>query len=154
MARDLSTFRLTRRGFLIGAAVAVGSASGMPSTPSCALTAEQELGPYYIDDEKLRQDITEGRPGVPVKLRVALVDAARCAPLQNASLDIWHCDALGVYSGFTANSPDGDMRGPVDLRAVGLRPADRVDRAAPALVVWDLPRCAKPTPPASCAAYS
>ena len=74
--------------------------------------AEQEIGPYYIDDEKLRQDVTEGKPGVPVKLRVALVDAARCTPLENASLDIWHCDALGVYSGFTANSPDGDMRGP------------------------------------------
>jgi len=103
---------LSRRGFLIGGAVALASASGMPSTPSCTLTAEQEIGPYYIDDEKLRQDITEGRPGVPVKLRVALVDAARCMPLENASMDIWHCDALGVYSGFTANSPDGDMRGP------------------------------------------
>ena len=109
-------FHLTRRGFLIGGAVALASASGMPPTPSCALTAEQEIGPYYIDDERLRQDITEGKPGVPVKLRVALVDAARCAPLENASQDIWHCDALGVYSGFTANSPDGGpdgaMRGP------------------------------------------
>ncbi len=79
----------------------------MPSTPSCTLAAEQELGPYYIDDEKLRQDITEGRPGLPLRLRVALVDAQRCMPLQNAALDIWHCDALGVYSGFTTNSPDG-----------------------------------------------
>jgi len=84
----------------------------MPSTPSCTLVAEQEVGPYYIDDEKLRRDITEGKPGVPVKLRVALVDASRCAPLENAALDIWHCDALGVYSGFTANSPDGGPGGP------------------------------------------
>ena len=109
-------FHLSRRGFLIGGAIALASANGMPSTPSCTLIAEQEVGPYYIDDEKLRRDITEGKPGVPVKLRVALVDAARCAPLENASLDIWHCDALGVYSGFTANNPDGgpggDMRGP------------------------------------------
>jgi len=112
MASDFSTFHLTRRGFLISGAVALASAKGMPTTPSCALNAEQEVGPYYIDDEKLRQDITEGKPGVPVKLRVALVDAKRCTPLENASLDIWHCDALGVYSGFTANSPDGDMRGP------------------------------------------
>jgi len=105
-------FHLSRRGFLLGGAVALASASGMPSTPSCTLVAEQEVGPYYIDDEKLRQDITEGKPGVPVKLRVALVDAARCAPLENASLDIWHCDALGVYSGFTANNPDGNPGGP------------------------------------------
>jgi protocatechuate 3,4-dioxygenase beta subunit len=112
MARDFSMFHLSRRGFLTGGAVALASASGMPSTPSCTLVAEQEVGPYYIDDEKLRQDITEGKPGVPVKLRVALVDAARCAPLENASLDIWHCDALGVYSGFTANNPDGNPGGP------------------------------------------
>src|ERR1700728_2246098 len=112
MARDFSMFHLSRRGFLLGGAVALASASGMPSTPSCTLVAEQEVGPYYIDDEKLRQDITEGKPGVPVKLRVALVDAARCAPLENASLDIWHCDALGVYSGFTANNPDGNPGGP------------------------------------------
>jgi protocatechuate 3,4-dioxygenase beta subunit len=79
----------------------------MPSDPSCALTAEQEIGPYYIDDEHLRADITEGKPGLPVKLRIALVDSKRCAPLLNAALDIWHCDASGVYSGFTANSPDG-----------------------------------------------
>jgi protocatechuate 3,4-dioxygenase beta subunit len=112
MARDFSMFHLSRRGFLTGGAVALASASGMPSTPSCTLVAEQEVGPYYIDDEKLRGDITEGKPGVLVKLRVALVDAARCAPLENASLDIWHCDALGVYSGFTANNPDGNPGGP------------------------------------------
>jgi protocatechuate 3,4-dioxygenase beta subunit len=112
MARDFSALHLSRRGLLIGGALGLVSASGMPTTPSCSLTAEQEIGPYYIDDEKLRHDITEGKPGVPVKLRVALVDAARCAPLENAALDIWHCDALGLYSGFTANSPDGDMRGP------------------------------------------
>src|SRR5580692_5345660 len=106
MARDSSVFHLSRRGFLTGGAVALASASGMPSTPSCTLIAEQEVGPYYIDDEKLRQDITEGKPGVPVKLRVALVDASRCTPLENVSLDIWHCDALGVYSGFTGNSPE------------------------------------------------
>ncbi len=105
-------FHLSRRGFLIGGAAALASANAMPTTPSCTLVAEQEIGPYYIDDEKLRRDITESKPGVPIHLRIALVDAARCAPLENASLDIWHCDALGVYSGFTANSPDGDMRGP------------------------------------------
>jgi protocatechuate 3,4-dioxygenase beta subunit len=100
-------YTLSRRGFLIGSAGALVSAKGMPSTPSCTLLAEQEEGPYYIDDAKLRRNITEGKPGLPVKLRVALVDANRCTPLQNAALDIWHCDALGVYSGFTANSPNG-----------------------------------------------
>jgi protocatechuate 3,4-dioxygenase beta subunit len=107
------TLNLSRRGLLLGGASLIASRSAMPATPSCALVSEQEVGPYYIDDEKLRRNITEGKPGMPLTLRVALVDAKRCAPLANAALDIWHCDALGVYSGFTANSPDGDpgMRG-------------------------------------------
>jgi protocatechuate 3,4-dioxygenase beta subunit len=102
----------TRRGFLIAGAGAISGISGIAATPSCTLTNEQEEGPYYVDDEKLRADITEGRPGVPLKLRIALLDSRTCAPLANAAVDIWHCDALGVYSGFTANSPDRRGRGP------------------------------------------
>jgi protocatechuate 3,4-dioxygenase beta subunit len=98
---------LTRRGFLIAGAGALVCRTGLSATPACVFTSEQEEGPYYVDDEKLRSDITEGKPGVPVQLRVALVDSRNCAPLANTALDIWHCDASGVYSGFTANSPDG-----------------------------------------------
>jgi protocatechuate 3,4-dioxygenase beta subunit len=97
----------TRRGFLIGSALAIAAPMARPSDPSCALTPEAEVGPYYIDDEHLRRDITEGKPGVPLTLRIALVHAKSCSPLGNAALDIWHCDASGLYSGFTANSPDG-----------------------------------------------
>jgi protocatechuate 3,4-dioxygenase beta subunit len=112
MAYRLSSLgNLSRRGLLIGGGFSLAAWKAMPSTPGCVLTAEQETGPYYIEQEKLRQDVTEGKPGVPVKLRVALVDARSCAPLENAALDIWHCDALGVYSGFTANSPDGPAGG-------------------------------------------
>jgi protocatechuate 3,4-dioxygenase beta subunit len=100
-------FHFTRRGLLIAGVAAIVSPLARPSDPSCALNAEQEEGPYYINDEHLRRDITEGKPGVPLTLRIALVDSKRCAPLANAALDIWHCDASGVYSGFTANSPDG-----------------------------------------------
>jgi protocatechuate 3,4-dioxygenase beta subunit len=116
----------TRRGFLIAGAGALVGASGIAATPACTLTSEQEEGPYYIDDEKLRADITEGRPGVPLKLRIALVDSRTCAPLANAAVDIWHCDALGVYSGFTSNSPDGGRgRGP------GGPPPDGFDPGGP-----------------------
>jgi len=79
----------------------------MPSTPACVLTTEQEEGPYYINYENLRRDITEGKPGVPLRLKIALMHAKRCTPLPDAALDIWHCDAVGVYSGFTANHPGG-----------------------------------------------
>ena len=94
---------MNRRAFLIGGATLAGAWRVMPSTPSCTLTAEQEEGPYYVDFDKVRSDITEGKAGVPVRLRIGLLDAKRCTPLTNASLDIWHCDAEGMYSSFTAN---------------------------------------------------
>jgi protocatechuate 3,4-dioxygenase beta subunit len=100
-------FSVSRRGFLLGSAAALTSFKGLAGTPACVLASEQEEGPYYVDGGKLRGDITEGKRGVPVKLRVALVNAKTCEPLPDAALDIWHCDAEGVYSGFTANSPDG-----------------------------------------------
>ena len=46
-------------------------------------------------------------------------DARTCNPLANAALDIWHCDAFGVYSGFTAMSPDGGFGGPGGLGGRG-----------------------------------
>jgi len=46
-------------------------------------------------------------------------DARTCNPLANAALDIWHCDASGVYSGFTAMSPDGGFGGPGGLGGRG-----------------------------------
>jgi protocatechuate 3,4-dioxygenase beta subunit len=75
--------------------------------PACVFNPEQEEGPYYVDRELLRGDITEGKIGVPLRVRVTIVDAKTCAPLPNAALDIWHCDASGVYSGYTKINPGG-----------------------------------------------
>jgi protocatechuate 3,4-dioxygenase beta subunit len=94
---------------LAGAAgsIAFTSVSAFAATPSCTLTSEKEEGPYYVDDETLRGNITENKPGIPVQLAIMLVDARTCKPLNNSAVDIWHCDASGVYSGFTAMNPDG-----------------------------------------------
>ncbi len=113
---------LSRRGFLM--AGAAGSVAFTPlrafsATPGCALIGEQEEGPYYVDDETLRRNITEDKPGVPLQLAVMLVDAKTCKPLRDAALDIWHCDATGVYSGFTSMSPDGVPGGPAGGRGPG-----------------------------------
>jgi protocatechuate 3,4-dioxygenase beta subunit len=67
---------------------------------ACVLTPEQTEGPYYIAGEKLRRNITEGRPGTPLTLRAIVVDATTCKPIKGAAVDIWHCDAGGTYSGF------------------------------------------------------
>jgi protocatechuate 3,4-dioxygenase beta subunit len=108
--RDLKFgLKLNRRVFMIGGAAAISTASRiLTAAPRCVLTPEQEEGPYYVDFGKARRDVTEGKTGVPLQLRVALVDAKRCEPLEAAAVDIWHCDATGIYSGFTANGGGDD----------------------------------------------
>ena len=61
-------------------------------------------GPYYLDLDLVRRDITEGRPGVPLDLAVKVVDATSCEPLEGAAVDVWHCDAEGAYSGVEGDS--------------------------------------------------
>jgi protocatechuate 3,4-dioxygenase beta subunit len=81
-------------------AAGVGPAGVASGAVSCVLTPELTEGPYYIAGEKVRRNITEGKPGTPLLLKARVVDAATCAPIKNAAVDIWHADASGVYSGF------------------------------------------------------
>jgi protocatechuate 3,4-dioxygenase beta subunit len=55
----------------------------------------------------LREDVTEGKAGVPLELTMLTVNAETCEPIANAAVEIWHCDALGFYSGFVEYSPGG-----------------------------------------------
>ena len=121
---------LTRRESLFrlgGFAVAALGVRGLETQPAdaasvaCMLTPEQTEGPYYIAGEKLRRNITEGRPGVPLVLRTFVVDARTCRPIRNAAVDIWHADASGVYSGFGSGSSNRTfMRGIQRTNAKGL----------------------------------
>jgi protocatechuate 3,4-dioxygenase beta subunit len=62
------------------------------------LTPEQEEGPFYVDLEKVRADIVEGQAGVPLDLRIRVINHKKCEPAKNAAIDIWQCNASGVYS--------------------------------------------------------
>ena len=73
-----------------------GFASGLVS---CVLAPEQTEGPYYLDDAAIRRNVTEGRPGVALALRLTVVNVASCKPIKGAAVEIWHCDAGGDYSG-------------------------------------------------------
>jgi len=70
----------------------------------CRGWAEQEQGPYHRDIEPVRRDITEDRPGAPLTLGIRLTSVDD-SPLDGAAVDIWHCDALGRYSGFPPPDP-------------------------------------------------
>src|SRR3989441_10701774 len=69
--------------------------------PVCTLTPEQIEGPFYLDQARVREDISEGKPGVPLQLVLRVLEAsASCAPIPQAAVDVWQCDALGIYSGY------------------------------------------------------
>ncbi|MCP2167020.1 intradiol ring-cleavage dioxygenase [Goodfellowiella coeruleoviolacea] len=72
--------------------------------PACVLSPESIEGPYYIDSTILRSNITEGKPGVPLRLQLVVSNARTCTPIKDAAVDVWHCDAVGQYSGFLAGT--------------------------------------------------
>ncbi len=74
--------------------------------PACVVRPEQTEGPYFVDTQLNRSDIradADGsvKPGAPLALTfvVSRVGETSCTALPNAMVDIWHCDADGVYSG-------------------------------------------------------
>lgn len=88
--------------------------AGLISTDVCLVQAEVTEGPFYLSPELVRQDITEGRPGLPLLLRLQVV-RADCSPIEGARVDVWHCDAEGLYSGVD-NMGRGDTAGQTFLR--------------------------------------
>jgi protocatechuate 3,4-dioxygenase beta subunit len=77
----------------------------------CVLAPEVTEGPFYLDLNKVRSDITEDRDGVPLTLTISVVDATTCKAIKDAAVDIWHCDAGGVYSGFDQSPRTQFLRG-------------------------------------------
>jgi protocatechuate 3,4-dioxygenase beta subunit len=83
---------------------------------TCTVYPQQTEGPYYLDLNRLRRDITEGKPGMPLRLVVQVVSAVGCAPLKDIAVDVWQADASGAYSGY-AGQPGGiDTTGQTFLR--------------------------------------
>ena len=119
--RDLTRRKVVVAGAGAVAAVGVGgtlaagafadesgeSATGTAAETCYQLTSETTEGPYYIDADKIRQDITEDKEGIPLVLNLTVIDAETCKPIANAAVDIWHCDALGIYSGYESTSSGG-----------------------------------------------
>ncbi|WP_249124714.1 protocatechuate dioxygenase [Saccharopolyspora erythraea] len=74
---------------------------------TCTLTPDTTQGPYYFDADKIRSDIREDRQGSRLRLAIKVQDSETCRPLSNAVVEIWHCDAAGLYSGAEAQSTGG-----------------------------------------------
>ncbi|MGQ0740711.1 MAG: intradiol ring-cleavage dioxygenase [Alphaproteobacteria bacterium] len=99
--------------------------------PDCIATPQQTEGPYFIDEHLKRADIRLDpvtnvvKHGLPLRLRinVSRVDGAACAPLEGAVVDVWQCDATGVYSDVRDFQGLFDTRGEKFLR--GYQVSDR-----------------------------
>ncbi len=106
-----------------GAAAATegtGPAAVASGALTCVLTPELTEGPFYLPDEKVRRNITEGRPGTPLTLKLKVVNASTCKAIKGAAVDIWHADAGGTYSGVQGSAGTTFMRGIQPTGAGGL----------------------------------
>lgn len=99
--------------------------------PSCIVRPALTEGPYFVDEKLNRSDIrpdpatgkvSEGIP-LQVVFNVSQISASGCVPLEGAQVDVWHCDALGVYSDVQDNN-FGSTQGTKFLRGYQLTDAN------------------------------
>lgn len=88
------------------AGVPVSQRAGRLSTPSdfggaqqCTMLKDSVEGPFYFCTNPGAADIARGVPGAPLVIALRAVNAATCQPIPDAVIDVWHCDAVGLYSG-------------------------------------------------------
>lgn len=74
---------------------------------TCILTPDNIIGPYFVHGEQIRSNIVEGHRGVPVHLEISFVNTQTCKATPNLLIDIWQCNATGVYSGVNAAGQAG-----------------------------------------------
>lgn len=83
------------------------TAADFAALGTCILMTEKTAGPFPLDEQFDRRDITEGLPGHPLRLGLRVLDEG-CAAVPGAKVEIWHCDATGDYSAFTDNGGGKD----------------------------------------------
>ena len=111
-------------GGRLGAGREPGRPGGVWHALDCVVTPEQTEGPYFVDEPLHRADIRVEpgtnaiKEGLPLRLgiNVSRVDGTVCVPLKGAQVDVWQCDALGVYSDVRDFQGRFDTRGEKFLR--------------------------------------
>jgi protocatechuate 3,4-dioxygenase beta subunit len=143
----LWTRLITRRNILTAASIGAGLVLGQKRSSGakeqtvnsgakvCVLTTKAVEGPFYFDPKLVRSDITEGKPGAPLKLTLQIVEAKDCASLERTRVDIWHADGFGVYSGY-ALQETGSAEGETFLRGTQFTGPDGEVRFATIYPGW------------------
>jgi protocatechuate 3,4-dioxygenase beta subunit len=101
-----------------------------PAGAACTLYPSQTLGPCYANSPAMREDISDGMTGLPVRLSFLVVRDG-CTPVPNATVDIWHSGVDGVYSAFARGTicNPGAMDVLQDMFCRGVQRTDDVGRA-------------------------
>jgi protocatechuate 3,4-dioxygenase beta subunit len=107
----------------VGSDLATGAA---PRALSCVVTPAQTEGPFFVDEHLLRSDLVAADPnepdvqrGVPLLLKFGIftVRGNQCTPMANATVDVWHSNASGIYSDeYQPDYQQQDTRGKRYLR--------------------------------------
>ena len=120
------TPHLSQTGHSTGGSNITGSTSNPSpasnSLPYCVVRPSMTEGPYFVDEmlnrSDIRSDPTDGSVkeglALSLKINVSQVGNNACVPLPGAQVDIWQCDALGVYS--DAQDPSFNTKGRKFLR--------------------------------------
>ncbi|MEP7287643.1 MAG: intradiol ring-cleavage dioxygenase [Chloroflexota bacterium] len=112
------------------AATQAATMAGTATLPACVVRPEETEGPYFVDEMLNRSDIridpsdNSVTDGIPLHLvfRVSQVGTNSCTPLKGAQIDVWHCNAAGVYS--DVKDPSFDTTGKKYLRGYQITGAD------------------------------
>ena len=89
-----------------------GTATGGNTAAACAVTPTETVGPYPSLSDFIRSDIREGKSGTALTLTITGVDANNnCAPVEQAQVEIWQCDATGNYSQYGSQAAQTFLRG-------------------------------------------
>ena len=98
-------------------AAASNAASG--GVPACIVRPALTEGPYFVDEMLQRSDIrsdpatgamSEGKQ-LDITFAVSRISGTDCVPLEGALVDVWQCDAVGVYSDVAAAQGQKFLRG-------------------------------------------
>jgi protocatechuate 3,4-dioxygenase beta subunit len=103
---------------------AASTASAGSSQLSCVVVPALTEGPYFVDEKLNRSDIrvepsdNSVKEGVILKLtfNVSQVTSSGCSAYAGAYVDVWHCDALGVYSDVVDTAEGFNTKGQKFLR--------------------------------------
>lgn len=125
-ARDLDTVLNTTHHSTLDVSPSTDPHVLFQSNASCILGPDVTQGPYYVTGELIRKNVVEDQPGVPLFLDVQLIDTNTCEPVPQVYIDLWHCNATGVYSGVVANG-NGNSNDASNINTTFLRGLQQTD---------------------------